>query len=61
MANKKYVVVRGIEHPGSGHWLDAGTTIELTERQANILLLNGHIKPADTAHAAPAPQMKKRK
>ncbi|GDX06634.1 hypothetical protein RHD99_14670 [Buttiauxella selenatireducens] len=61
MASKKFIVVRGIEHPGSGHWLDAGTAIELTERQAKILQLNGHIKPADEADTAQASHTKKRK
>ena len=59
MNRKKYTVTRGIEDPATGHWLDAGTDTELTERQAKILLLNGHIKPAAAAQAAPAKNKKR--
>lgn len=61
MERQKYIVTRGIEHPGSGHWLDAGTEIELSERQAKILRLNGHIKPAGAAMFAPSPSPKKKR
>ncbi|ECV6025650.1 MULTISPECIES: hypothetical protein [Enterobacteriaceae] len=44
MQKKKYVVSIGVEHPGTGHWLPAGTEVELSERQAKIMLQNGHIK-----------------
>lgn len=57
MKRLKYVVTRGIEHPGTGHWLEAGTQIELSERQAKILRLNGHIKLAEAV--APAPKKKR--
>ncbi|KFC09026.1 hypothetical protein GTGU_01218 [Trabulsiella guamensis ATCC 49490] len=59
MDRKKYIVTIGVEHPGTGHWLDAGTRIELTERQAKILLLNGHIKPADAETTAAATRKKR--
>jgi hypothetical protein len=48
MERKKYTVVRGIEHPVTGHWLPSGAIVELTGRQACILTLNGHVKVAGT-------------
>lgn len=65
MNKASYLITRGVEHPSTGHWLTAGTTVELSPRQATIMRLNGHIIPVpaqdDTAPAeehssSPAPR-----
>lgn len=42
MEKQLYRIVRGIEHPGTGHWLEKGSQVELTERQAAMLKMTGH-------------------
>lgn len=56
---EKYIVQFGFEHPGTGHWVEAGSEVELSERQAKILRLNGHIKPASSAENKTAKKSKK--
>lgn len=52
MDKQTYVVTLGIEHPRTGHWLAAGSDIELTDSEATMLLATGHvIKKADVAAA----------
>ena len=58
MAKEKYRVPRGVEHPGTGHWLPPGTVIELSDRQATILRLNGHITLVTEEKKATAPTRK---
>lgn len=42
MEKQRYRILRGIEHPGTGHWLEKGCRVELTERQALMLRMTGH-------------------
>ncbi|HFF9407523.1 TPA: hypothetical protein ACGFB9_001057 [Escherichia coli] len=48
MEKQCYRILRGIEHPGSGHWLEKGSLVELTERQAFMLKMTGHAEPCPT-------------
>lgn len=50
MERKTYTVQLGIEHPRTGHWLDAGADLELADAEATMLLASGHVAPkADQA------------
>ncbi|MGL4602245.1 MAG: hypothetical protein ACRCVE_12405 [Plesiomonas sp.] len=53
MEKNEYLVQLGFEHPNTGHWQAAGTTIEMTESEATQLLLSGYLieKPAAAAKA----------
>ena len=48
MDKKNYLVELGFEHPNTGHWLAAGSTVEMTEGEATQLLLSGYliVKPS---------------
>lgn len=48
MGKKEFLVQLGFEHPNTGHWLAAGSTVEMTEGEATQLLLSGYliVKPA---------------
>ncbi|MGL4776356.1 MAG: hypothetical protein ACRCWT_08070 [Aeromonas veronii] len=48
MEKIEYLVQLGFEHPNTGHWLAAGSTVEMTEGEATQLLLSGYliVKPA---------------
>jgi hypothetical protein len=61
MKRKKYIVTRGFEHPGTGHWLEPGTLVEMSARQSDILVLSGHLKSGETTNVASPVLMKKRK
>jgi len=54
MEKKPYLVQLGFEHPNTGHWQAAGTTVEMTEGEATQLLLSGYliVKPAAAAAKA---------
>lgn len=54
MEKKAYLVQLGFEHPNTGHWQAAGTTVEMTEGEATQLLLSGYliVKPAAAAAKA---------
>lgn len=51
MEKNAYLVQLGFEHAKTGHWLEAGTTVEMTEGEATQLLLSGYliVKPAAKA------------
>lgn len=48
MEKIEYLVQLGFEHANTGHWQEAGTTVEMTESEATQLLLSGYliVKPA---------------
>jgi len=52
MEKKEYLVQLGFEHPNTGHWQAAGTTVEMTEAEATQLLLSGYLIVKPTAKAA---------
>lgn len=48
METKAYLVQLGFEHAKTGHWLAAGTEVEMADAEATQLLLSGYliVKPA---------------
>lgn len=51
MEKTEYMVQLGFEHPNTGHWQAAGSTVEMAEGEATQLLLSGYliVKPAAKA------------
>lgn len=51
MEKTEYLVQLGFEHPNTGHWQAAGSTVAMTEGEATQLLLSGYLVIKSAAKA----------